>query len=293
MKNKGRVSVIGGAGFIGRYVAERLHNEGYSVSVLDLSGSGLEPDKYEVVKADILDRDALHECIEGSEYVYNFAGIKAASVSPVKTIETNVMGSVYVLDEVVKSNVSKYLFASSMYVYSGHGGFYRASKQASEEIIAAYNEKYSIDYVLLRYGTLYGPGAQTWNSMRRYIEQIMKTGLVDYVGTGDEIREYIHVKDAAELSVQALSPKYSNCGLNVTGSQVMHSIEMLNMIGEILGKEVKIRLINDDPDHNHYVSTPYRYIPKAAKKIVPNEFIDIGHGILEMIHELDMEHSSH
>ena len=144
-----------------------------------------------------------------------------------------------------------------MYVYSNRGGFYRTTKQASEDIISSYNEKYGIEYVMLRYGTIYGPGAQKWNSMRKYIEQILETGKVDYIGNGEEIREYIHVNDAAQLSIDAIGDEYKNCRLNITGSQVLKSTDMLKMIGEIIGKKVEINFIKNDPHHNHYISLFY------------------------------------
>jgi UDP-glucose 4-epimerase len=290
--NKKIVAVLGGSGFLGSHIVDQLDKEGYSVRILDIKACDFHKDKHEIFIADILDRDALHECIKGCDYVYNFAGIadiKEASNNPIATIEKNTLGATYAMQESVDSKVKKFLYASSMYVYSSYGSFYRSSKQCAEEIISSYSEEYGIEYVMLRYGTLYGPRSQRWNSMRKYIYQLMSTGVVDYIGTGEEIREYIHVKDAACLSVKVLNNNYVNCGLNITGSQVMHSIEMLKMIGEILNKDIKINLINDDPDHNHYVTTPYRYTPKPALKISPSEFVDIGHGILEMIEEMDKE----
>lgn len=286
------VSVLGGSGFIGKHVVKKLDEIGFSVKILDKKVDNLQKEKHNFFEADILDNDALNDCIKDSKFVFNFAGIadiKEASKNPLKTIEKNIMGSTMAIEASLNAKVKKYLYASTMYVYSDRGGFYRTTKQASEDIICSYNEKYGIEYVMLRYGTIYGPGAQKWNSMRKYIEQILQTGKVDYTGSGEEIREYIHVDDAAQLSIDALDNKYRNCRLNITGSQVLKSVDMLNMIGEIVGKKIEINFIRNDPYHNHYVSTPYRYSSKRAKKIVPNDFIDIGHGIMEIIQDIDLE----
>jgi UDP-glucose 4-epimerase len=286
------IAVLGGSGFIGKHVVDKLDEIGFTVKILDKKVNNLQKEKHTFFEADILDKDALNECIKGSKFVFNFAGIadiKEASNNPLKTIEKNIMGSTFALEASLNEKVKKYLYASTMYVYSDRGGFYRTTKQASEDIISSYNEKYGIEYVMLRYGTIYGPGAQKWNSMRKYVEQILQSGKVDYVGNGEEIREYIHVDDAAQLSIDALDDHYRNCRLNITGSQVLKSVDMLHMIGEIAGKKVEINFIKNDPYHNHYVSTPYRYSSKRAKKIIPKDFIDIGHGIMEIIQDIDLK----
>ena len=194
------VAVLGGSGFIGRHVVEKLDEIGFSIKILDKKVDDLQKEKYSIFESDILDKDALNECVKDSKFVFNFAGIadiKEASNNPLRTIEKNIMGSTLAIEAALNAKVKKYLYASTMYVYSDRGGFYRTTKQASEDIICSYNEKYGIEYVMLRYGTIYGPGAQKWNSMRKYIQQILETGKVDYIGNGEEIREYIHVDDAA------------------------------------------------------------------------------------------------
>ena len=92
-----------------------------------------------------------------------------------------------------------------MYVYSSFGSFYNATKKSSEIIIEAFNKEYGLDFTLLRYGSLYGPRAQDWNGINSFIKQIVNEGKLDYFGSGEEKREYIHVSDAADLSLEILS----------------------------------------------------------------------------------------
>lgn len=173
-----------------------------------------------------------------------------------------------------------------MYVYSPYGSFYRASKQASETIIEAYHEEFDLDYTLLRYGSLYGPRAQEWNGLKRYVSQLLKGSSLNYWGTGKERREYIHAVDAAKLSVDILDSIHTNKAITVTGQQVLTSDEMIDLIFEIIGKKRNVNYVSSDTSHGHYISTPYRYTPKQAKKLVPSEFIDLGEGILEIVEEL-------
>jgi UDP-glucose 4-epimerase len=173
-----------------------------------------------------------------------------------------------------------------MYVYSAAGSFYRASKQAAETIIETYGESFDLDFTLLRYGSLYGPRAQDWNGLHGYVRQVMEEGRLDYPGSGDERREYIHVCDAARLSVDVLDSKHRNQAITVTGSQVLHSSELAAMIFEIAGIEPNVVFLQDERSEEHYRLTPYRYTPRQAKKLVPSEFIDLGQGILEACEEV-------
>ena len=109
------------------------------------------------------------------------------------------------------------------------------------------------------------------------------------IGTGEEIREYIHVKDAARLSVDMINEKYQNKSINITGTQVYTSLEMLNMIREIANNQVEIQFKSSKESSDHYKTTPYRYIPKKAMKLVPEEFVDLGSGILDLMEKSDTE----
>ena len=289
------VTVLGGAGFIGSHVSDQLSKNGYDVKIFDIKESPYLQKNQKMFVGDILDHDALYEAITGSKYVYNFAGIaeiKQAGDSPLSSLEKNILGTARSIDIAVKEGVEKYIFASSMYVYShNEGGFYRTSKLSAESIIETYGNQFDINYVLLRYGTLYGPRGQIWNSLNKYVYQALNEGKIEYIGTGEEIREYIHVKDAARLSVDMIDKKYQNRSINITGTQVYTSSEMLNMIKEIANSSVEIEYKSSIESGDHYKITPYRYIPKKAMKLVPEEFVDLGSGILDLMEKSDPEDS--
>jgi len=289
------VTVLGGAGFIGSHVSDQLSKIGYQVKIFDIKESPYLQKDQKMYVGDILDHDALHEAIAGSKYVYNFAGvaeIKETGDSPLISLEKNIIGTARSIDIAVKEGVEKYIFASSMYVYSHkEGGFYRTSKLSAESIIETYSRQYEIKHVLLRYGTLYGPRGQNWNSLNKYVYQALNEGKIEYIGTGEEIREYIHVKDAARLSVDMIDKKYENSSINITGTQIYTSSEMLDMIKEIANSDIEIEFKSSSESNDHYKITPYRYIPKKGMKLVPDEFVDLGSGILDLMEKLDSDHS--
>ena len=283
------VLVIGGSGFMGSHTADVLSEDGNIVSILDkVSSPWLRSDQTMIV-GDTMDSDILESSMKDVDCVYYFAGIAdigEAKSNPYKTIEINIMGLTKVLEAAVKNNVKQFIYASTMYVYSSHGSFYRASKQAAEIIIEAYQENYGIDFVFLRYGSLYGPRSQDWNGIKGFSQQVVKTGILEYSGNGSEVREYIHVLDAAKLSVKALQEEYRNRAVTITGQQSMKVSDMFSMIFEIEGKEVDINYLDEHKGSSHYGNTPYRYTPKTSMKIIPTEFVDLGQGLLDIVEEI-------
>ena len=195
MENGEKVVVIGGAGFLGSHIADVLSENGFQVTVFDLHKSRwLRPDQQMVV-GDVFNREDIKACIDGARYVFHLAAIAdigRAVRSPRQTIEHNIIGSLNVIEACIEAKVERLLFASTVYVYSQQGSFYRVSKQAVESILETYSEEYGLGYTTLRYGSLYGPRAQEWNGIRRFVSQAVRDGRIVYPGSGDEKREYIH-----------------------------------------------------------------------------------------------------
>lgn len=284
--------VIGGSGFMGSHTADELSKRGYDVVVFDRVASPWLRSDQKMVVGDYMDANCLQKAMEGVSVLYHFAGIADIEQSreqPFETIESNVMGLTKVLEIAVKSGLKRFIYASTMYVYSNHGSFYRASKQAAEIIIEAYAEHYALEFTLLRYGSLYGPRAQNWNGIRRFVSQIIREGRLDYSGNGHEMREYIHVHDAARLSVDILESAFANRAITVTGTQLIRVDDLISVLFEITGQPRIVHYHGESSAPNHYGYTPYRYTPKAAKKLVPLEFVDLGQGLLDVIEEIHRE----
>jgi UDP-glucose 4-epimerase len=284
-----KVVVIGGSGFMGSHTADELTSRGYDVTIFDLTKSPWLGDDQKMIEGDMLDFNSLSHALKDVKYLYHFGGIAdigKAKNKPLETINQNVIGAAIAMEAAYKAGVERLIYASTMYVYSPYGSFYRASKQSAETIIEAYSEEHNLDYTFLRYGSLYGPRAQKWNGLKKYVDQIIRNGELNYKGTGMERREYIHVQDAARLSVDVLHDDHINQAITVTGNQVLNSNELMDMIFEICGVEKKVIINDEEKSNDHYVMTPYRFTPKAAKKLVPDNFIDIGQGILEVAQEI-------
>ena len=281
--------VFGGSGFIGSHVADRLTEAGYEVTIFDLKPSPYLLSAQEIIIGDMLDKKAVFDAVKGYDYIYNFAGLAdldAATTEPLKTIEQNIMGTAILLEGALRNGSKRFIQASTIYVYSETGGFYRCSKQAVELYIEEYNRKFGLEFTILRYGTVYGPRADSRNSIYRYLKQALKDGKIDCGGTGDETREYIHVRDAAQLSVDILTDKYRNKQVIITGHHPMRLKDMLYTIREILSNQIEINFKASKSDTPHYNITPYSFIPRIGHKLVTHEYVDMGQGLLECISEI-------
>ncbi len=284
------VLVIGGSGFVGSHTADSLTESGFKVTIFDKNVSPWINDKQNFIEGNMMNLLELKEAMKDKKYVFHFGGvadIDEADEDPIAAIEANVMGTTLSVSAASKMDVSRFIFGSTIYVYSPYGSIYRASKQASETIIEAYSKHSNLNYTFLRYGSLYGPRAQKWNGLKNRVSEIIKNKELIYNGTGDEQREYIYVKDAADMSVECLSDEYINQAITLTGQQTIDSRSLIDMIFEIadIKKNVEFRK-KDVKSNQHYVNTPYRYTPKTSKKIVPKNFKDFGQGLLEVIEEV-------
>ncbi len=280
-----RVCVIGGSGFLGSHVADQLSAAGHEVRIYDRNPSPWLQDGQTMLVGDLLTFDSLQEAVKGCDVVYNFAALadlNDALDKPIETVKINVLGNVQVLEACRQQGVKRFIYASTVYVYSREGGFYRCSKQAAEHYVEEYQQVYGLDYTILRYGSLYGPRTDHTNGLFRIVKSALETGVLRYEGSPDSLREYIHVEDAARASVAALHDDFRNQSVVLTGQEPMRVLDLLEMLAEILGLKNAVQFIAGE-QAGHYVRTPYAYQPKLGRKYVPPMHVDLGQGLLQLI----------
>ncbi|HMW19927.1 MAG TPA: NAD(P)-dependent oxidoreductase [Nitrosomonas sp.] len=282
------VVVFGASGFLGSHVADALSGAGYQVRLFDHISSPYQRIDQEMIVGDIMDIDQVIEATRGAHAVYNFAAIAdidEAHNKPVATATINVLGNMHVLEAARIAGANRFVFASSVYVYSESGSFYRASKQAAERFTETYHDRYGLDYTILRYGSLYGRRADLRNGIYRMLHEAIQKHSITYHGSGNAMREYIHVEDAARMSVQVLSPEFANRHLILTGQERMRIRDVMTMISEIMPWNVELHF-EEANAISHYEITPYAFQPRIGRKLVLNEHVDIGQGILDCIREI-------
>lgn len=292
---KRRAIVFGGSGFLGSHVADALQDGGYQVCVFDVVKSPYLREGQEMVVGDILDAEAVCNAAKGCDVVYQFAGmadIAEAHENPVRVASLNIMGTLHALEAARVNGARRFIFASTVYVFSDRGSFYRASKQSAERFVEAYRERYGLAYTILRYGSLYGRRADDRNFIHRMVHQALAEGRVRYQGTGQELREYIHVTDAARLSVEALNDAYANQHLILTGVEKLKIEELFTMLREMLGGKLDFEF-NKLELPTHYTITPYTFSPTIGRKMTSQNFTDVGQGLLDCLGEAHQKTSSH
>ena len=287
--NKKEILVTGGSGFLGSHVADVLSDAGYKVSIFDKKHSPWLKKSQEMILGDISDEKLIQKAVKNKYAVFHFAALADLDVAldkPIETIEYNVLGMVKVLEACRKNNVNRFIFASSVYVNSKEGGFYRCSKLAAEQYIEEYHNRYELNYCILRYGSLYGPRSGPDTGLWTMLNHAIKTGEIMYMGHPESLREYIHVDDAAQASLLALESKFINQHIIITGQEPMRVLDILKMIGEILDIKKDIKFLDKDYT-GHYVSTPYYHKNSVGMKYTPPLHVDLGQGILQMIDEIN------
>ena len=289
-----KVLVTGGSGFLGSHVADALTKRNHDVVSFDLKPSEYRQGNQKNIVGSILDMEAFGDAMKGSDAVYHLAAIADiddAVAWPLKTVEVNILGTANALELARINNVKRFVYSSSIYVYSDHGSFYRTSKRAAELLIEDYQNNYGLSYSILRFGSLYGPRADNHNSVFRFLNQALTEGRIDYPGTGDEVREYIHVFDAASAAADILDDEFENERISLTGHERMKSSEMLGMVNEMMGRKLTIKY-RKETDEGHYIETPYSYNPRLGKKLTHEKYIDLGLGLLDCLQNIDQNLNS-
>jgi UDP-glucose 4-epimerase len=283
-----KILVTGGSGFLGSHVADQLTLNGHEVTIFDqVKSPWLKPGQKMIV-GNVCSPEELYNVSKGVEVFYHLAALADLNESlekPVKTVEVNVLGTVYALEACRKNKIKRFIYASTLYVYSQEGGFYRCSKQSAEHFVEEYQKAFGIDYTILRYGSLYGPRSTESNGLYRIVQEALKENVVRYRGHSESMREYVHVEDVSRASVHALADEYKNQSLLLTGQESMRVYDLVKMLAEILGIPDKVEF-TDEEYLGHYVRTPYSYQPKLGRKYRSSTHVDLGQGLLQLIDEV-------
>ena len=291
MESAMRILVTGGSGFLGSHVADALTNAGHEVVIYDAIESAYLLPQQTMVVGNILDRKLMFQTLKRIDMVFHLAALADINITwdnPYETMKVNVLGTTNVLEACRLNGVKKVIFASTIYVASHTGELYRTSKHSGELLVKAYRDYCGLDYVIIRFGTLYGTRSKPNNSIHRLLKEALDTGIINYYGTGNEIREYLNVKDAGAMCTKLLDDKYVNQTLILTGYHRTKLTDLLDMINEILGKKITINYFPKN-SKAHYEQVPYSYMPEAVQRLVPETYTDFGGGLVDMLKEIDKE----
>jgi UDP-glucose 4-epimerase len=287
-----RALITGGSGFLGSHVADAATARGYEVRLLDTVASPWRTPAQEQVLADVRDADAVADAVAGCDVVLHLAAIAdlgAANADPALAEAVNVGGTRNVLAAARTRGVRRVVHASSVYVHARAGGAYRDSKRHAERLVLAARDA-GLPTTVLRFGSLYGPRADAGNAVRRILLQALTERRIDFWGDGTEVREYVHVHDAAGLALDALGDAHAGAVLHLTGRQRVTTRELLDLVAEMVGgAEVTLQ---DRPFEGRYRLTPYALDDEPVelgRTLVGATAIDLGPGLLHTLQALRAE----
>ena len=282
-----RVLVTGGSGFLGSHIAEHLLLRGHDVVSLD--ERPLPDVEYATVVGDVRDLEALQDAMSGCSAIYHCAAIADlddARKEPRRATEINVLGTLGVLEAAASHGVRRIIHASSVYVYARGGSIYRTTKRAAEGLVDDLSPAWGLESTILRFGSLYGPRADANNAISRLINQAVLEGRIDFWGDGSEVREYVHIADAASLAVDALDEAYVGKALHITGHERMTTREVVEMIAEMVGEKVEISF-SEEPFEGRYRLSPYAFDFGSGRRMLGETYVDFGLGLLELMRDVD------
>lgn len=199
-----RAIVVGGLGFIGSHMVDYLINKGIHVTIIDNLTSGelsnANPHA-DIAIADIRNYRRLSKIINNVDVVFNFAAIARTPWcidDPILCYETNVQGTLHVLEACRKNNIPRVVLSSSNVVYAFDTP-YRTSKEAVERLGNTYDKMYGQSVISLRYSNVYGkrqletgPSPNVFAALRKSKRE---NGKLLITGDGTQSRDYTHVSD--------------------------------------------------------------------------------------------------
>ena len=278
--------ITGGLGFLGLYLAEELIKQNHKVTILDKVSPNVKLDKkIKFIKSNLLNKKKLEQAVKNQEIVFHYgglSGINESMINPLKTAESNIIGTIRLLELCLKYKIKRFMLASTVYVNSKEGSFYNSSKRAAESFVEEYRKKYNLEFTILRFGSVYGFRASKENTINKIIDVALKKKKIIYEGNKKNVREYINVKDATKIAIKAIEKKYINKYIKITGKTKISIIDALNIIKKELGFNSKIVYKNKKND-GHYIVSPENPKIEKTKKIILSHSTKFNLGIREII----------
>ncbi|MEQ9166587.1 MAG: NAD-dependent epimerase/dehydratase family protein [Fulvivirga sp.] len=293
-----KILVIGGAGFIGGFVvSELLKHDVKEVVIYDNFTRGkqanieksLEDSRCSIFPfgGDVREIDVLDKAIEGKDYVIHLAAMWLLHCKdfPRTAFDVNIAGTFNVLELCVKHKIKKLIYSSSASVYGdalevpmtedhpfNNKNFYGATKIAGEAMCTAFNDRYGLEIVGLRYMNVYGPG-QDQHAVYSGVVPIMLNKISvneapDINGDGSQAYDFIYVEDVAISNVQALRSDVK-CGFYNVGTEVQTTIkELCDTILKLKKSSLKVNYVPySEDDARQLVQNRIGSAKKATEEI--------------------------
>ena len=273
-----RILVTGGAGFIGSHLAEKLLAAEHEVAILDDFNDFYDPQikrsniaglqkSTPIFQIDLRDNNAIRalfhrEKFDAIAHLAARAGVRPSIQHPRLYYDTNVTGTLHLLEAARVTEVGRFIFASSSSVYGAsktisfsEGQYlsqtlspYGATKIAGEFLCSTYSHLYQLRVVSLRYFTVYGPRQRPDLAIHKFTRRIYAGQPIDQFGDGTTRRDYTYIDDIVQGTLAALGydgPLFDI--FNLGESETIQLKDLISAIEKALGKKAKVNRLPEQP----------------------------------------------
>lgn len=309
---KSKILVLGADGFIGSNLVKRLSKRSDTDVVgFDLFKDGkaknLDPaENLELFSGNFLNRSDLGRALRGADYVFHLVSLTTPGSSmddPLIDTETNIKGTIALLEECTKANIKKVIFSSSggaIYGNQDEGVFsedsqtnpispYAISKLTIEKYLEYFRLHHGLQYLVLRYSNPYGPGQNVVGSqgiIPIFLNLVKQNLPIVVYGKGDNVRDYIYIDDLVAIT-ETIFDKRTKFNVYNVGSGVGISISaVISEIESVTGKKAKV---NNLPKRDIDVESVVLDIGRISDEFGGFERVSLRDGIRKTWEWLHME----
>lgn len=267
----GKYLITGAAGFIGARTSEMLINDGHTVVGIDNLNNAydLRMKEYRLKrlqalsgfdfhKLDISDKTIIEhfkgEKFDGVVNLAAWAGVRASVKNPWIYVDSNMTGTLNMLELCRHSGLGKFIVASTSSIYGENPPYptpesassneplqpYAASKKGAEAMTHAYHHLYGIDATIVRFFTVYGPAGRPDLSIFRFVQWISEGRPVRVNGDGEQSRGFTYIDDIARGVISALKPVGYEI-INLGGHEVITINDLVKLVEDVVGKKAVIQ----------------------------------------------------
>ncbi|MBN1452046.1 MAG: GDP-mannose 4,6-dehydratase [Anaerolineales bacterium] len=314
----GNYLVTGAAGFIASRVSEYLINDGHMVVGVDNMNDAYDVRMKEYRlrklqampgftfhKLDISDKSILQQFEKDKfEAVINLAaraGVRSSVENPWIYVESNVTGTLNMLELCRQTGTKKFLLASTSSIYGENPPYptpetassdeplqpYAASKKGAEALAHAYHYLHDIDVSVVRYFTVYGPAGRPDLALFRFTQWISEGRPVQVYGDGEQSRGFTYLDDIARGTIQALKP-FGYEIINLGGHEVITINNLITLIEDVVGKKA---IVEHGPAVLADMRSNWADVRKAGELLGWEPQVDLREGVRRLAEWYDSERS--